>query len=59
MGMAPEAMDQVPAGILAQVPLGRFSESTEIAKAVTYLASADTAYVNGTELLFDGGIAQS
>jgi hypothetical protein len=26
---------------------------------VTHLASADTAYVNGTELLFDGGIAQS
>jgi len=59
MGMAKEAMDQVAAGILAQVPLGRFGESAEIAKAVMYLASADSAYVNGTELLVDGGLAQN
>lgn len=59
MGMAKEAMDQVAAGILAQVPLARFGESAEIAKAVTYLASADSAYVSGTELLVDGGMAQN
>jgi NAD(P)-dependent dehydrogenase (short-subunit alcohol dehydrogenase family) len=43
MGMAKEALDQIAAGILAQVPLARFGESAEIAKAVTYLASADSA----------------
>jgi NAD(P)-dependent dehydrogenase (short-subunit alcohol dehydrogenase family) len=43
MGMANEALDQIAAGILAQVPLARFGESAEIAKAVTYLASADSA----------------
>jgi NAD(P)-dependent dehydrogenase (short-subunit alcohol dehydrogenase family) len=59
MGMAKEAMDQVAAGILAQVPLARFGESAEIAKAVTYLASAESAYVSGTELLVDGGMAQN
>jgi NAD(P)-dependent dehydrogenase (short-subunit alcohol dehydrogenase family) len=42
MGMAKEALDQIAAGILAQVPLARFGESAEIAKAVTYLASADS-----------------
>jgi NAD(P)-dependent dehydrogenase (short-subunit alcohol dehydrogenase family) len=30
-----------------------------IAKAVTYLASSDAAYVTGTELLVDGGMAQA
>ena len=58
MGMPKEALDQVAAGILSQVPLARFGESAEIAKAVTYLASADASYVSGTELLVDGGMAQ-
>jgi NAD(P)-dependent dehydrogenase (short-subunit alcohol dehydrogenase family) len=49
MGMAKGALDQA-----AQVQLARFSESAEIAKAMTYLASADHAYVSGTELLVDG-----
>jgi NAD(P)-dependent dehydrogenase (short-subunit alcohol dehydrogenase family) len=40
------------------VPLARFGEASEIAKAVTYLASSDAAYVTGTELLVDGGMAQ-
>lgn len=59
MGLPKEATDEMAAGILAQVPLGRFGEAVEIAKAVTYLASADSAFVTGTELLVDGGMAQS
>jgi NAD(P)-dependent dehydrogenase (short-subunit alcohol dehydrogenase family) len=58
MGMAKHEQEQVAAGILAQVPLGRFGESHEIAKAVSYLASTDSAFVTGTELLVDGGVAQ-
>lgn len=58
MGMAKHEQEQVAAGILAQVPLGRFGESPEIAKAVSYLASTDSAFVTGTELLVDGGVAQ-
>jgi NAD(P)-dependent dehydrogenase (short-subunit alcohol dehydrogenase family) len=59
MGMAKSEMDQVASGILSQVPLGRFGASEEIAKAVSYLASVDSAFVTGTELLVDGGIAQA
>jgi NAD(P)-dependent dehydrogenase (short-subunit alcohol dehydrogenase family) len=58
MGMPKETLDQVAAGILAQVPLGRFGESTEIARAVTYLASNESSFVSGTELLIDGAMAQ-
>lgn len=59
MGMPKEALDQVAAGILSQVPLARFGEAAEIAKAVTYLASADASFVSGTELLVDGAMAQN
>ncbi len=59
MGMAQEAIDEVSAGILAQVPLARFGEAAEVAKAVAYLASDESAFVTGTELLIDGGMAQS
>jgi len=40
------------------VPLGRFGNPDEIAKAVVFLASDDASYVTGTELFVDGGFAQ-
>jgi len=58
MGLPKESLDQLAGGILAQVPLARFGEAGEIAKAVSYLASEDAAFVSGTELLIDGAMAQ-
>jgi NAD(P)-dependent dehydrogenase (short-subunit alcohol dehydrogenase family) len=40
------------------VPLGRLGTPDEIAKAVVFLASDDSSYVNGIELFMDGGLAQ-
>lgn len=38
-------------------PLGRWASPDEIADAVAYLASSDAAFVNGQDLLVDGGLS--
>ena len=57
-----EAFYQAP-GILerraAMVPGRRVGTPRDIADAVTYLASPRAAYVNGAELLVDGGLDQA
>jgi 3-oxoacyl-[acyl-carrier protein] reductase len=40
---------------LAVMPLGRFGQSSDIAAAIAYLASDDSSYVQGAELVVDGG----
>mmetsp|Transcript_16314 Transcript_16314/g.32508 ORF Transcript_16314/g.32508 Transcript_16314/m.32508 type:complete len:247 (-) Transcript_16314:161-901(-) len=42
---------------LVHVPMGRFGEAAEMAKAALFLASKDSSFVTGTDFLVDGGIA--
>lgn len=39
----------------AEVPLGRFAEARETAKAVAFLASEAAGYITGVSLPVDGG----
>jgi NAD(P)-dependent dehydrogenase (short-subunit alcohol dehydrogenase family) len=41
---------------LVHIPMGRFGESKEMAKAALYLASDDSSYMTGATFLADGGI---
>ncbi|XOV90529.1 MAG: glucose 1-dehydrogenase [Pseudomonadota bacterium] len=42
--------------ISQQVPLGRIGQPEDIALGVLYLASDESSYVTGTELIIDGGV---
>jgi NAD(P)-dependent dehydrogenase (short-subunit alcohol dehydrogenase family) len=46
------------AGLIAAVPAGRLGTPADIAGAALFLASDDSAYVNGIELDVDGGVSQ-
>lgn len=56
-GMSAEALQQMAGTVVGKVPLGRFGQSEEVAKAVLFLASDDSSYILGEDLLVDGGMA--
>jgi NAD(P)-dependent dehydrogenase (short-subunit alcohol dehydrogenase family) len=56
MGLAPESVDETKRGFSEQVPLKRFGRPEEIAKAVLFLASSDSSFLLGTEIIADGGV---
>ena len=56
--MIDEQIEQFAAQVADTTPFGRADAPNEIAKAVVFLASDDSSYVNGIELFVDGGMAQ-
>ena len=48
--------DDLKATYKAQVPLGRYGTTEEIASAVTWLASDGAAYITGAVIPVDGGL---
>lgn len=57
LGMPAEAVQEMAGQILSKVPVGRFGHVDEVAKAALFLASDDSSYVLGENLLVDGGMA--
>jgi NAD(P)-dependent dehydrogenase (short-subunit alcohol dehydrogenase family) len=56
--MTDEQLAAFTAQAAAAAPLGRVGTPDEIARAVVFLASEDSSFVDGTELFVDGGAAQ-
>ncbi|CAA9232824.1 MAG: 3-oxoacyl-[acyl-carrier protein] reductase, partial [uncultured Chloroflexia bacterium] len=57
MGMAPEQLEAFAGQVQGQVPLNRFGNPDEIAKAVAFLASSDASFFVGANLTADGGMS--
>jgi NAD(P)-dependent dehydrogenase (short-subunit alcohol dehydrogenase family) len=56
--VAAHGHQEVRAIVEGMVPLGRWGQPEEVAKAVLFLASPDAAYITGAEIAVDGGLAQ-
>ena len=53
--MPPEAVDALRQIMINAVPMKRMGEADEIARAVLFLASEEASFINGVDLLVDGG----
>jgi len=57
LGFSEDQLKTVAASIQGQVPAGRFGKPSEIASAVVYFASDESAFSVGSELLIEGGMS--
>ena len=48
--------EEIKAGVMRAIPLGKFGEPADIAAAVAFLASAEAKYITGQVLQVDGGM---
>ena len=60
LGLAPDAAaaDAMVEGMAAGIPLGRLARAEEIAAGALFLASDQSSFMTGTELVLDGGADQ-
>lgn len=56
-GSAPELVESVKAAFVNRSPMKRFGTPDEVAKVALFLASDDSSYVTGEEIVVDGGVS--
>ncbi|MEX2975782.1 SDR family oxidoreductase [Serratia fonticola] len=56
LGLPAQAEQALRKDIRALVPIGRMGTALELAKAAVFLASDESSYMVGSELLIDGGV---
>ncbi|MFJ6328398.1 MULTISPECIES: SDR family oxidoreductase [unclassified Rhizobium] len=57
-GMRAEELSSMKSELAKSIPVGRLGSAEDIAHAALYLASDESSYVVGTELVVDGGASQ-
>lgn len=57
-GLTEEEVSSFMKQIIASVPLARIGRPEEMAKAALFLASSDSSFVSGIDLVADGGMTQ-
>ena len=58
LGLSENQLNEAASAILNRVPFHRFGDAGEIAKAALFLASDDSSFMTGSELVVDGGLTQ-
>lgn len=56
LGLSEEDLQAMGQSLIQQIPVGRFGQSEEIAKTITFFASDDSSFILGSELIVDGGM---
>lgn len=51
-----EAAREVKQSYINKIPLGHFGDPIDVAYAALFLASDESKFVTGTELIVDGGV---
>jgi NAD(P)-dependent dehydrogenase (short-subunit alcohol dehydrogenase family) len=57
LGLPEADLKAMAASIQGQVPAGRFGTPSEIAQAIVFFASDESAFTVGSELVIDGGLS--
>lgn len=57
LGLPAEAVQEWAGQLMTKIPAARFGQADEVARAVLFMASDDSSYMVGENLLFDGGMA--
>jgi NAD(P)-dependent dehydrogenase (short-subunit alcohol dehydrogenase family) len=56
LGLPEDVLTSFRASFTDRIPVGRFGTAEEIGNAVAFLASPEASYINGANLIVDGGI---
>ncbi len=59
MGLTPEQLKGLEQHVLGKIKLKRFGRPEEVANAVLFLASSESSFITGEELVIDGGQLQT
>jgi NAD(P)-dependent dehydrogenase (short-subunit alcohol dehydrogenase family) len=55
---SPEEREALVNMYLSMIPMGRLARAEELASATVFLASDQSSYMTGADLMYDGGVAQ-